>query len=81
MPTVAVRSRLRRVADRDNGVADLDEVGVAERERAERARVGVDLEDGDVGGGVVSDDGRVEPSLPEKLNLQRWARRRRRGCS
>ena len=49
-----------RVADRDDRVADLHLVGVAERERRERARVRVDLEDGDVGRRVLADDGRVE---------------------
>ena len=38
-----------RVADRDHRVADLDVLGVAELDRGERACVGVDLEQRDVG--------------------------------
>ncbi len=54
----------RGVADRDDGVADLHLVGVAEREGAQRARVRGDLEDGHVGGGVLADDGGLELVVP-----------------
>ena len=64
------------VADRDDGVADLDLVGVAERERAERARVGGDLEDGDVGRGVLADDGRLELVAAGEADAGRLGRRR-----
>ena len=58
-----------RVADRDHGVADLDEIGVAERERAERAGVRLDLEDGDVGGRVGADHGRVQLLVAGEAHL------------
>ena len=48
---VAVRVELERVADRNDGVADLHPVGVAERQRRERARVRVDLQHRDAGDG------------------------------
>jgi len=37
-----------RIADRDNRVPDTDAVGIAERERRQSARTGVDLQDGEV---------------------------------
>ena len=58
------------VADRDHRVADLDRVGVAERQRAERARVGVDLEHRDVGRGVVADKRRVELVAAGEADLE-----------
>ena len=48
-----------RVADGDDGVADLDARGVTERQRVQGARGEVDLEDGEVGRGVRADDPRA----------------------
>ena len=42
------------------GVADLDLLGVAERQRPQRQAVGVDLEQRDVGVGVVAADARLD---------------------
>ena len=58
-----------RVADRDHGVTDLHEVGVAERQRDQRAGVGVDLEDGDVGRRVLADHGRVQLLAAREADL------------
>ena len=49
-----------RVADRDDGIADADVVGVAERERCETAGARLHAQDGDVGGGIAADDRRAE---------------------
>ena len=65
-----------RVADRDDGVAHLRRVGVAERERRQRARARVDLEDGEVARRIGADDGRLharavreaDPDLPGALD-------------
>ena len=46
-----------RVADRIDGVADDDGIGVAELERSERTRMRIDLEDRHVRGRVLADDG------------------------
>src|SRR5581483_4933415 len=48
-----------RVADRDDAVADLDLVGVAERDRVEPARQRVDLDHREVRRGVLADERRL----------------------
>ncbi len=50
-----------RVADRDDGVADVHQVRVAELQRRQRARLGLDLEHRDVGARVAADDRRGQP--------------------
>ena len=57
------------VADREDRVADGDCVGVAERQRRQRAGVRVDLQDGDVGRRIVADDGRGDLVLAGERDL------------
>ena len=57
--TIAGRERLllaERAADRGDGRADRDVVGVAELERLQVEALGVDLDQRDVGVGVEADD-------------------------
>jgi hypothetical protein len=50
-------------------VADAHRVGVAERERRQRARVRVDLEHGEIGRAVLADDGGGQLVLPREGDL------------
>ena len=57
------------IADREDGISDLDHVRVAEHQRSERARVRVDLQHRRVGGRVLADDGRVDLVLAGERDL------------
>ena len=57
------------IADRNDRVADVDRVGIAERQRPESARLRVDLEDGDVRGGIAPDHLGVHAVLAGEVHL------------
>src|SRR5206468_11517358 len=60
------------VSDRDDGVPDLDGARVPERQGSQRASPGaLDLEDGDVRGGIGADDGRVARLVVGEADLDR----------
>ncbi len=62
------------VADGNDPVADSDGIGVREGEAWE-GLIGVQLEDGEVGGLVVADDLGVDRSPQSVVTMMRWASR------
>ena len=60
-----------RIADRDDRVAHVDGVRVAERERRQRPRVRVDLQHSDVGGRVGADELRLHALVVREAHVDR----------